>query len=117
MWRILARFIDNASLPGRLDLQRRAWWADDLEGPQRIMAFAVWNTTPDGMAGLYQFVAVVVDADRIADPGMRATMTFLADSAYGGSRLVTLGGTAGEPEEWFSLYESCDQVTSPTGEQ
>ncbi|MFC9280892.1 hypothetical protein [Streptomyces collinus] len=113
VWRVLARFIDNACLPGRLDLQRRAWWADDLEGPQHIMAFAVWNTTPDGMAGLYQFVAVVVDADRIADPDMRATMGFLAETVHGGSRLVALGGTTDEPEEWFGLYEACDDVTVP----
>jgi hypothetical protein len=113
VWRILARFIDNARLPGRLDLQRRAWWADDLEGPQRIMAFAVWNTNPDAMAGLHQFVAVVADADRIADPEMRATMNFLADTTFGPSRFVALGGTTGEPEEWFELYESCDQVTTP----
>ncbi|GHH22325.1 hypothetical protein [Streptomyces lanatus] len=67
MWRILARFIDNARLPGRLGLQRSACWADDLDGPQHIMAFAVWNTTPDSMGGLLQYVAVVADADRIAD--------------------------------------------------
>lgn len=117
VWRILARFIDNARLPGRLDLQRGAWWADDIEGPQRIMAFAVWNTTPHSMGGLLQYVAVVADADRIADPDMRATMTFLGASAYGGSRLVALGGTTDEPEEWFSLYESCDQVTVPASMQ
>lgn len=113
VWRILARFIDNARLPGRLDMARFAWWADDLEGPQRVMAFAVWNTEPQAMAGLYQYVAVVADADRIADPAMRATMTFLADSLDGGSRLVALGGTVDEPEEWFGLYEACDQVTTP----
>jgi hypothetical protein len=116
VWRVLARFIDNASLPGRLDLARRAWWVDDLEGPQRVLAFAVWNTVPHAMAGLHQYLAVVADADRIADPDMRATMGYLADSVYGGSRLVALGGTTNEPEEWFTLYESCDEVTVPTAE-
>ncbi|WP_328491248.1 hypothetical protein [Streptomyces zaomyceticus] len=113
VWRILARFIDNASLPGRLDMTRFAWWADSLEGPQHLMAFAVWNTTPDGMSGLHLYVAVVADADRIADPDLRATMTYLADGAYGPCRLVALGGTLEEPEEWFPLFESCDQVTTP----
>lgn len=113
VWRVLARFIDNAQLPGRLDMARYAWWADDLEGPQRVMAFAVWNTEPHAMAGLYQYVAVVADADRIADPAMRATMNFLAQNGDGGSRLVALGGTTDEPEEWFELYESCDLVTIP----
>ncbi|QFG13338.1 hypothetical protein SEA_GILGAMESH_146 [Streptomyces phage Gilgamesh] len=117
VWRILARFIDNARLPGRLDMARYAWWADDLEGPQRVMAFAVWNTTPDAMAALHQFVAVVAEADRIADPEMRATMNFLADSTFGPSRFVALGGTTNEPEEWFELYESCDQVATPAGAQ
>ncbi|MFG2761673.1 hypothetical protein, partial [Streptomyces wuyuanensis] len=113
VWRCLARFIDNASLPGRLDMARRAWWADDLEGPQRVMAFSVWNTEPHAMAGLYQYVAVVADADRIADPAMRATMTFLAGNMDGGSRLVALGGTGDESEEWFALFEACDEVTTP----
>ncbi|MFG2774723.1 hypothetical protein [Streptomyces sp. NPDC048350] len=112
VWRILARFIDNAEIPGRLDMTRFAWWADPVEGPQHLMAFAVWNTTPDGMSGLHHYVAVVADADRIADPAMRATMTYLADGTYGPSRLVALGGTLDEPEEWFPLYESCDQVTT-----
>lgn len=111
VWRVLARFVDNASLPGKLDLGRRAWWGED---PQRVMAFAVWNTQPHAMTGLYQYVAVVADADRIADPDMRATMNYLADSVHGGSRLVALGGTTDEPEEWFPLYESCDEVTVPT---
>lgn len=115
VWRVLARFIDNARLPGRIDMARRAWWADDAQGPQRVMAFSVWNTNPHAMSGLIQYVAVVADADRIADPDMRATMNYLADSVHGGSRLVALGGTVDEPEEWFPLYESCDQVTTPAG--
>jgi hypothetical protein len=110
VWHRLAGFVDNALLPGRLDLNRRAWWGED---PQRVMAFAVWNTVPQAMAGLYQYVAVVTDADRIADPDMRATMNYLADSVHGGSRLVALGGTTDEPEEWFPLFESCDQVITP----
>lgn len=110
VWRILARLVDQASLPGQLDLQRRAWWGED---PQRVMAFAVWNTNPDAMAGLHQYVAVAVDADRIADPDMRATMNFLSETAHGGSRLVALGGTGEESEEWFELFESCDLVAKP----
>ncbi|CAM5237577.1 hypothetical protein [Streptomyces griseomycini] len=110
VWRILARFVDQALLPGRLDLGRRAWWGED---PQRVMAFAVWNTNPDAMAGLDQYVAVAVGADRIADPDMRATMNFLAESVYGGSRLVALADEDGEPEEWFELFESCDLVAKP----
>ncbi|MER6616338.1 hypothetical protein [Streptomyces xantholiticus] len=112
VWRVLARFIDNARLPGRLDLGRNAWWS---EHPQHLMAFGVWNAQPHAMGGLHQYVAVVTDADRIADPDMRATMNFLADSVHGGSRLVALGGTVDEPEEWFPLFESCDQVTTPAG--
>jgi hypothetical protein len=111
VWRVLARFIDQAVLPGRLDLVRRGWWADDLGGRQPLMAFAVWNTDPYSMSGLHQFFAVVADADRVADPDLRATMGYLADSVYGGSRMVALGGTTDEPEEWFGLYEGCDDVT------
>ncbi|WP_108934689.1 hypothetical protein [Streptomyces ardesiacus] len=111
VWRVLARFIDNASLPGKLDMARRAWWADD-DGPQRVNAFAVWNTEPHAMGGLCQYVAVVADADRLADPAMRATMNFLAGGPSGASRLIALGGTTDEPEEWFGLYESCDHVTT-----
>jgi hypothetical protein len=113
VWRALARFIDNASLPGTLDLTRRAWWVDD-DGPQRLLAFALWNTDPYAIGGLHQYFAVAADADRIADPDMRAAIGYIAEEVYGGSRLVALGGTTDEPEEWFELYESCDQVTIPT---
>ncbi|PNG22316.1 hypothetical protein [Streptomyces cahuitamycinicus] len=112
VWRVLARFIDNAHLPGTLDLTRRAWWVDD-DGPQRLLAFALWNTDPYAIAGLHQYFAVAADADRIADPDMRAAIGYIAEEVYGGSRLVALGGTTDEPEEWFALYESCDQVTIP----
>ncbi|MGW0033017.1 hypothetical protein ACWDXD_24775 [Streptomyces sp. NPDC003314] len=115
VWSILSTLVNDARLPGQLDLGRYTWWIGHLEGPQRTMAFSTWNTTPAGMSGLDQYVAVVADADRIADPDMRATMNFLADGAYGGSRLVALGGTTKEPEEWFEGYASCDQVTFPGG--
>jgi hypothetical protein len=65
------------------------------------------------MAGLHQYLAVVADPDRIAAPDMRATMSYLTDSVYGGSRLIALGGTTDEPAKWFPLYESCDDVTVP----
>ncbi|MGW5465072.1 hypothetical protein [Streptomyces sp. NPDC003996] len=44
-------------------------------------------------------MAVVVDADAIADPYMRATLNTLGQQAYGASRFVALGGTDDEPEE------------------
>lgn len=77
------------------------------------MAFALWNTGLEAIGGLHQYF-VVADADRIADPDMRAAIGYVADEVYGGSRLVALGGTTDEPEEWFTLYESCDEVTAPT---
>ncbi|WP_326724703.1 hypothetical protein OHT59_40515 [Streptomyces sp. NBC_00243] len=113
VWRCLARFIDNASLPGNLDMSRWSWWADDLEGPQHVMAFAVWNTDPYAMGGLHNFVAVVADADKIASPDMRATMNFLAENVHGGSRIVALGNAVDDAEEWFTGFEACDQVTAP----
>ncbi|MGA5127669.1 hypothetical protein ACPCAG_30760 [Streptomyces pseudogriseolus] len=112
VWCALARFIDRASLPGTLDLRRCAWWVDD-DGPQRLLAFALWNTDPHAISGLHQYLAVAADADRIADPDMRAAIGYIAEEVYGGSRLVALGGTTDEPEEWFRLYETCDDVTVP----
>ncbi|MEU1592837.1 hypothetical protein ABZ468_08225 [Streptomyces sp. NPDC005708] len=113
VWRHVARFVDNALLPGRLNTARHAWYVDGIEGPQRILAFAVWNTQPHAMGGLYQFVAVVADADRIADPDMRATMNFLVNSVSAGSRFVALGSDDDEPEEWFAAFETRDDVTRP----
>ncbi|MET8696893.1 hypothetical protein ABZV65_30635 [Streptomyces bauhiniae] len=111
LWRVIARFVDNASLPGSLDLRARAWHQSDRGGARWLAAFAVCTTDPYAFAGLPPYAIVVSDASRISDPGGRAVLEHLDLVAYSRNRLVALAGDE-QPEEWFTQYAARPDVTA-----